>query len=366
MEGMIVVLLHHGLGDVMMSRKLLLNLRSVFLDFQIILVVKSSVEKEFIEFLALDGNFKLIVLGYNGSYLSKAKSVMKLASLRWQNVKVLFAVHSTNGFFGNVLSNLIGARTSIGPEGGKGYTRTVELGSLHKIDYYLEFLSTYLSGIVNSSDQIMNMLEPVVFNNNYLHYFPKKYINIFNYEYVIIVPGTSPLDTHKRWPVVNFVSLVSKLLVETSKNIVLLGTRADSDVLNSVGHVYLENSRVTRVDDLSIRDALFLISRSEVLISACTSALHMGDLVGIRMVSIYGPTNYSFTGPTSKQNRILRLGYSCSPCFREQFTKGCNLPRCMVDITVNRVMIEINKTLNNEDVPSYPRLITTNSKVFKK
>lgn len=366
MEERIVVLLHHGLGDVMMSRKLIINLRTVFLNNEIVLVVKSLVEKNFLDLLGLDCNFKIIVLDYDGTYISKAFLLFKFVALRWQNIKVLLAVHSSSQFFGNLLAKIIRARISIGPQGGMGYTRTVQWGSFHKKDYYFEFLSIYAKYFVSHSSLKYKITEAMLFKDNYVDLFPKKYRFIVNFKYIIITPGTSPYDTHKRWPIFNFVSLVGRMLEETQLHIVLMGTKTDSAALNIIAAEYINESRVIIVDDLKIRDALFIISRCGALVSACTSALHMGDLVGAKMVSLYGPTNYSVTGPTSNNNRIVRVGYSCSPCFREQFTAGCGLPRCMLDIRVDDVMIEINKVFKNDIIPSYPHLITTDSKSFRK
>ena len=146
---------------------------------------------------------------------------------------------------------------------------------------------------------------------------------------------------------------------------IILGTKSDNEVLNSVYHPFAENERVLLINDLSIKNAMYLISRSKLILSACTSSLHMGTSVDANMVSLYGPTNYSITGPASKRNRIVRMGYSCSPCFRDQFNSGCSTPRCMTDISVDQVFKAVKASLSDEETPVYPKLSTTSAKKFK-
>ena len=69
MERRVAVLLHHGLGDVIMSRKLIDNIRSFFVNEKIKLVVKSNVEKKFLDRLAVkleisDDKYKQILKNF--------------------------------------------------------------------------------------------------------------------------------------------------------------------------------------------------------------------------------------------------------------------------------------------------------------
>lgn len=356
------ILLHHGLGDVIMARKLLINCFSYFSNDEIFLIVKSDVEKSFLEFLDFGGNHHVVVLEYSGSLLSKVKMLSRFVMLRYYHFDVLLACHSTSGFFGNIFSKLLGAKISIGPKNGIGYSFNVNDVTVHKEDYYLSFFEDYL-----------NYLKIRTWKRKSINYvktnragFPDRYKTIFKNDYIVISPGTSPFDKHKRWDSKKFSGLIELLLRSFNLNVILLGSKADYDVLHEVYKNYLYEDKVLMINDLSIKDAITLIDGSKLLIAACTSALHMGNLVDANMVSIYGPTNYSVTGPVSKKNRIVRKEYSCSPCFRASFTSGCGTPKCMTDIEVQEVYDACVLSIRNEPIPQYSELKSTNAKSYKK
>lgn len=357
----VALLLHHGLGDVMMARKLLTNCCHFFSEDKIYIIVKSNIEKQFIILLNLTIDYEIIVLKYTGSFKSKISIFPRFLSLRYYEFDVLLAIHSTSNILGNIFSKLIGAKISIGPKEGKGYTQIISNDVVHKQDYYLSFLEEYLKLL---KFQAVEIISNSLLKQNTIN-FPGKYKLILLTKFLIISPGTSPYDTHKRWESNKFSSLIELLLSEFDLNIILLGSKADKETLTTVYKEHEINKRVFLVDDLSIKDAIILIEHSCLLIAACTSALHMGDLVDSNMVSIYGPTNYSITGPVSSKNRIVRKNYSCSPCFSATFTRGCDTPKCMLDISVKEVYEACSLSLNNEFVPVYKILESTNAKYFK-
>jgi len=357
----IAVLLHHGLGDVIMSHKLIRNLESYFSEDRVTLIVKSGTEKKFLDLLDLNDNVNIVVLNYTGTFKSKVSVMLRFLSLGLKKFDLLLAAHSSNKRLGNIFSVLINAKISIGPKSGKYYNATAENRNQHKQEYYMSFLETYWKEF--ESDRKYQILEqqPIQL---LVRDFPSKYSSIIQGDYLIISPGTSPFDTHKRWSKENYISLIQEILEGYNHKIILLGTKSDNEVLNSIYGTFEENNRVQIINDLSIKHAMYFMSKSNVIISACTSSLHMAALVDASMVSIYGPTNYSVTGPVSLKNRIVRMGYACSPCFRDSFQSGCGTPRCMTDITVSSVCDAVQKSLENEPCPNYPSIETTNAKKF--
>jgi len=361
----IIILLHHGLGDVIMSQKLIRNTGDFFKKSLIYLVVKSNVEKSFLDTLKLDNNFHIVVLNYKGTFISKVSLFLKFFSIGLKKSDVLLAAHSTNKVLGNIFSKMLRSKISIGPSGGKYYSHTTRKSDLHKTDYYLDFLLTYIEKYDNKFNLEIKESKIVNFEQCDIKNFPNDYKFILNSNYIIISPGTSPFDTHKRWPSKKYIALIKEIIKKFKIKIVLLGSRADDEVIDSIYFSFKNTECVIKINDLPIKHAMFLISKSKVILSACTSSLHMASTVGANMVSLYGPTNYSITGPDSKKNRIVRIGYSCSPCFRYRFSSGCGTPKCMTDITVDSVMDAFTDSMTNKEIPQYPKIKTTNSKKFQ-
>ena len=269
----------------------------------------------------------------------------------------LLSIHASNTLVGNLFSLLIGSKIRIGPPESLFYSYKIDkMYGQHKQDYYFNFVRKFAE---IKSKEHLELVKSIKINKIK----PNKYnIGLEAKEYIIITPGSSPFDAFKRWSEKKYIKLILMLLKKTKFNIVILGTKSDHPIMLPIYLDFKKEYRVKFVDNFTLSESFHLISNCYLLISACTSSLHIGSLYDINMVSIYGPTNPLFTGPISKKNRVVSMDYKCSPvyskeyfndycaCYRNSFNKGSSSMKCIDDISVQKVYNAVKNFIDKKDI----------------
>lgn len=156
--------------------------------------------------------------------------------------------------------------------------------------------------------------------------------------FVVIAPGSGVLELHKRWPVSSFVDLIVNLKESKNLDSLLLGGADQSELLNDI----LQKCKVRGVNctlahPKSILESIGILNSAECMVSGCSSAIHMGSLTGVRIIGLYGPTDFIYTGPWNYNFDIRSLNLDCGPCYLKT-PSGCAQPICMNGITVDTVL----------------------------
>jgi len=153
---------------------------------------------------------------------------------------------------------------------------------------------------------------------------------------VALAPGS--IQPHKRWPLESFKSLlVSLLSCYTDIHILVIGTPADKelgDVLTAIGLERVHNlAGIT-----SIAQSAALLQQCQLLIGNDGGAMHLGDAMGCKVVSIVPGIEFPDSiEPWHNKELAVRHHVECSPCYNFVFCpKGHN--RCMVEMPVARVL----------------------------
>ena len=140
----------------------------------------------------------------------------------------------------------------------------------------------------------------------------------------------------KRWPLDHWKNLI-KLLPDSQ--FVVLGGSTD---LFCQELADLDPKRVRNLaGKLSLVESCHLIQRSTLVVSADTGLLHAADVLGVKGISLMGPTAFGFT----MSNKILNLEVElpCRPCSKDGSGK-CSQEvwqRCMVEISPAMVANEV-------------------------
>jgi lipopolysaccharide heptosyltransferase II len=147
-----------------------------------------------------------------------------------------------------------------------------------------------------------------------------------------LCPGAE-YGSAKRWPVDQFRQLILRLNEEMDCQWVIVGTSADTSVAQKIA------SGIPNVTDLtgktSLEDLMDLLSRISVLVTNDTGTMHLADFIGTPLVSIFGSTEPTFTGPRSSRSVVIRQKVECSPCFLRE----CPIDfRCMEEIPMDKVI----------------------------
>ncbi len=147
-----------------------------------------------------------------------------------------------------------------------------------------------------------------------------------------------------RWPVQRFADVARRLLDQPGVRVALTGgpgARAMGDeIAAAVG------PRLWRADGrFSLLGSVELFSRAHLLLTGDTGPMHLAAAVDLPVVALIGATAPSRTGPYSSDAVIVRQALDCMPCLAKRCRLGHDVPPCMEQIDVNRVVNVIQARL---------------------
>ena len=151
-----------------------------------------------------------------------------------------------------------------------------------------------------------------------------------NKKTIILVPSAA--WEMKRWPLPLWKKLIS---IMPGFNFIVLGGKEDlfCEELKEI-----DPQRVVNLaGKLSLVESCAMISQAELVISADTGLLHVADVMGVKALSLMGPTAFGFT--TGNQITTIEVDLPCRPCTKDGRGKCTQdiYQKCMVDITPERV-----------------------------
>ena len=149
----------------------------------------------------------------------------------------------------------------------------------------------------------------------------------------------------KRWPPQHFAELGKKLHGQ-GYQVWLVGSAKDAaagaEAARLSGGACLDLCGRTSLDE-----AVDLLASASVIVSNDSGLMHVAAALGKPLIALYGSSSPGFTPPLSQAAHIVSLKLPCSPCFKRECPLG-HLD-CLVKLTPQRVLDEINIALNKED-----------------
>jgi ADP-heptose:LPS heptosyltransferase len=91
----------------------------------------------------------------------------------------------------------------------------------------------------------------------------------------------------------------------------------------------------------SLRQLVALLERSDLVIANDSGPMHIAAALGRPLVTMFGPTNPSRTGPWGREDSVVHVEIPCSPCY----SRRCSHTSCMKWLTVEAVMTVAEKQL---------------------
>ena len=134
-------------------------------------------------------------------------------------------------------------------------------------------------------------------------------------------------------------------------SIVLLGSEPDATLAGEV-EVACGQGVTNLVGRTSLKEAVGIIARAKVAVGPDTGLMHIAAAVGTPVISLWGATSPSRTGPYGFEDLVIQGKADCSPCYR----RHCPIGRvCMQSIEVETIMakIEIGLSRKWNGAPAY-------------
>jgi lipopolysaccharide heptosyltransferase I len=209
------------------------------------------------------------------------------------------------------------------------YTHKIEGGKqIHAIDRYLK-LGQLLDCDISSIEYPFPPLPKI---ETILTALPDKFC--------IMAPSAG--KAANRWPAERFGQLASQLNLPT----LVIASAADSQIAEEV--VAASNSKaINLAGKTNLKELVALIRKSSYFICNDTGPMHIAAALKIPVFALFGPANPTRTGPYGSNHTIIQEQLPCSPCYAHKPCTKYNW-RCMNDLTTDRVLGIIQKTLDGQ------------------
>lgn len=150
---------------------------------------------------------------------------------------------------------------------------------------------------------------------------------------VAVCPGAE-FGAAKRWFPERFAEVIRRVSLEKKVDWLLVGVAKDADagkeIESGTGDCSVENW----IGRTGLRELIELLRGCDLLLTNDTGTMHLGALLGLPLVAIFGSTEPNLTGPLGAKKIVVQHRVPCGPCFRRE----CNLDfACMHGVTAGAV-----------------------------
>lgn len=156
--------------------------------------------------------------------------------------------------------------------------------------------------------------------------------------------GASPRWPTKEWPIERFLELAKRLTQRFNCQVVLIGTEHDQEHSAVFDQVKLK-SVLNLIGKTTLTELVSLVKRLDILVTGDTAPLHMGSALGVRIVSIFGPTDPKRHTPPGEGLITLVKHIPCQPCY----SGTCKISEkllCLREITVDEVFEAVERQIH--------------------
>jgi len=158
---------------------------------------------------------------------------------------------------------------------------------------------------------------------------------------VAIFPGAS--DPARRWGRENFLK-VAQALVKEGWRIGVIGGEKEKPQGEYIVSNLPAGQGINLTGSLSLIETAKALKDSEFLITADSGIMHLGWLIDVPTLSIFGPGIIEKWAPRGPNHLAIRLELSCSPCTRFGVVPPCPYEyRCMKDLSPEMVIDSVRE-----------------------
>jgi ADP-heptose:LPS heptosyltransferase len=173
---------------------------------------------------------------------------------------------------------------------------------------------------------------------------------------ILIHAGSGPIEIHKRYPETLYATVLDTMIERYPEHTVcLLGSteelETNKDILQHMSHA---NKVLDLTNKLTFLELCALMQSPNVkaLVSTDSGPSHVASIMGLPIISLFGPTHFELTGPFMGATKVsCAPTLECMPCYgsKEYGIIGCGNNVCMQKIEPGQILDALSSTLN---VPS--------------
>lgn len=148
----------------------------------------------------------------------------------------------------------------------------------------------------------------------------------------------------RRWPAEHYLELIQALR-SAGHRMMLVGGPGEEWVSERFGSLV----DIDLVGRLSLPQTMAALTHASVLVTHDSGPLHMGDVVGVPTIALFGPTMPSEKAPIRSRSIVLWGGerLACRPCYDGRCYAKCESNACLAEIAPRSVFAAIESVLRD-------------------
>ncbi|MFI5135949.1 MAG: glycosyltransferase family 9 protein, partial [Chitinophagales bacterium] len=339
------------MGSIDQSTPLLQTLKQNFPEAKIIFITSSSNEELLEEIHMVDETWKL----NDANAISLVSSLLGLISNFFKQRIDLYFDLEVYSYFSTLLTALSRSRRKF------GLYRINERMRSSIYDDMMYYSSRFpVSEVYLQLARMIPVKETIESLYNFSETMNGKPLSEFaelKSPYVVVNVNASELRIERRWGAKNFSALINQLTKKfPDHTFVLSGSSGERTYVHEVV-IQIKSELINRIIDLSgqlsIKQFLQLLSKSDLMITNDSGPMHLAFALNIRVVALFGPCSPEQYKISEKAVVIYQNVY-CSPCVHLFLTPPCGGDnQCMKKISVSDVTSVAERVLLRKDSPSH-------------
>jgi lipopolysaccharide heptosyltransferase I len=159
---------------------------------------------------------------------------------------------------------------------------------------------------------------------------------------VVLHPGARWAS--KLWPPASWARL-AEWFHGHGFQMAVTGSRADQELVAGIT-AQCRAPLLNLAGRTSLAQLAGILRQARLAVTTDTGVMHLAAALGTKVAALFGPTAPWRTGPFGDWHQVVRLGLSCSPCFK----RHCPDPRCLTDLTPEMVEAACEKILSKAEI----------------
>ena len=154
-----------------------------------------------------------------------------------------------------------------------------------------------------------------------------------------VAPGAA-YGAAKRWPT-EYFQRVCRYWIDNGGFVVIVGTPSEQKIAAEVASAFAPKSYIDLCGKTQLDELMQIISCSKAVVANDSGIMHLGAALGKQGVAVFGPTDYTATGPISSKWKLVITEEKCGPCFKR--VCPLNNPVCMLNVSPDEVIAALSE-----------------------
>ena len=324
----------HGLGDCVQIIPMLQIIKQNYPDSYLAVIVSGKVSEELLNMAPVKID-KFYYLTMQGMTIKNFSNL--ILQIRKEHFDYFILSPITTSWKAKIFAFFTGAKNKIGEQYQKIDTYARD-NSIHMVERNIALVKDFCK-IPNK--KICPTLNTPDLNIKINREKDEKIIG------VCIGGGTASIFKGKKiypkyWGENNFYNLIKEILQKNIK-VILFGGKDEFKILKNFKDILNNKNIFNYVGQTTIIESAILAKRCDLIVGVDTGMQHIADAVGIKTLTIFGPTNPKIFGAYSEKAEFIEVTCDCKYCYSTDKYLSCDDRKCLNKINVQMVNESIDR-----------------------